>query len=328
MIMGIGGLMNTQQIEYILTVARLKSFSKAAKELFVTQPSLSQYIMKTEEKLGFTVFDRSSSPITLTPMGKVFVEYAKQFQALEESLNNRISDMQNLKSGSLRIGASSFHASCLLAKSIAQFKKEYSGIEISVAEENDRRLSEMIKNGELDIMISAEKVDTAALHTENLAKERYYLAVPSSHSLNKSLGEFSLDADDIKTQSLKLISTPCISLKQAADCSFIISQAARDFEETILKKEEVSPDTALTVRTVETLFSFVNEGLGLALIPDTVIRFGNFSNHPVYYALNPDISQRSLKLCSRANGYFSTAAHQYSLILKQLVDIGTWRVNR
>ncbi len=314
--------MNSQQIEYILTVASLRSFSKAAKKLYVTQPSLSQYIMKTEQRLGFAIFDRSSNPITLTQEGEIFVEYARQFQSLEESLNNRLSDMQNLKSGTLKIGASSFHASYLLAKSIARFNELYNGVEITVTEENDARLLEMVRNGELDVIISAGSYDPALVHTEKLAIERFYLAASSESELAKRLCDYTITAEDIRTDSMRLLTTEEVSFDLLKDTSFI----AADFCDFIFKNAGVTPKAALRVRSVETLFSFVNEGLGAALIPDTLIRFGSQSKHPVYFPLDAKISERTISLCSRANGYLTKAAKEYCLILKQLIDIGTWRV--
>ena len=121
--------MNSLQIKYVLTVASLKSISKAAKKLHVTQPSLSQYIQKIEKQLGFTIFDRSISPLKLTEEGEILIDTANKIQSLEDNMINKISDIANLKTGNLKIGSSSFRASCLLSKSISEFKKSYPGIE-------------------------------------------------------------------------------------------------------------------------------------------------------------------------------------------------------
>ena len=112
---------NSQQIEYVLTLAEQRSFSKAAQKLYVSQPSLSQYIINLEKQIGTSLFDRSTSPVRLTTAGEAFVETARQIKALEDNFTNRISDLENLRTGSVRIGASSFRSSCMLARSIAAF---------------------------------------------------------------------------------------------------------------------------------------------------------------------------------------------------------------
>ncbi|MGN0634475.1 MAG: LysR substrate-binding domain-containing protein [Oscillospiraceae bacterium] len=321
--------MNSQQIEYVLKVAKLRSFSKAAQELYVTQPSLSQFIMKTEQKLGFQIFDRSSSPIGLTPSGEVFVSYAEQFKALEESMNNRLSDIERLNTGTLRIGASSFRASCLLSKSIAEFSRKYSGIKIAVTEDNDASLAEMVKNNKLDVIITAGEHDPTVFHTEELAMERLFLAVPKEHPINDSLGAYLLSEKDIKERSIRLITAPTVEPDVISGLTFIIAENLETAAEplgSLFKYGEKNPSIALRVRTIETAFAFVNAGLGASFIPDTLIRYGTFGEHPCYYAVDPKLSETAIRLCSKKNGYFSNAAKQYCLTLKQLIDIGTWRV--
>ena len=95
--------MTTQQIQCIITLAEEGSFSKAAKKLFVTQPSISQLIKNMEMQLGAPLFDRSSSPIQLTPIGQAYYDAAKKILSTERELENRISDINNLKTGSLTI---------------------------------------------------------------------------------------------------------------------------------------------------------------------------------------------------------------------------------
>ena len=118
-------LSTSQQIEYVLTLAEEKSFSKAAQKLYVTQPSLSQFIKNLEKELRVPIFDRSTSPIRLTPAGEAFVNAARKIKAIEDELNQQIADLTNLNTGDLRIGTSPFRASCLLPKSIAKFQELY-----------------------------------------------------------------------------------------------------------------------------------------------------------------------------------------------------------
>ena len=103
--------MTTQQIQCIITLAEEGSFSKAAKKLFVTQPSISQLIKNMETQLGAPLFDRSSSPIQLTPIGQAYYDAAKKILSTERELENRISDINNLKTGSLTIGTTPFRGS-------------------------------------------------------------------------------------------------------------------------------------------------------------------------------------------------------------------------
>ena len=70
--------MNTKQFQYVLTLAREGSFSKAADTLNITQPSLSQYIKKIEREVGITLFDRTNGDVRITDAGRVYIETARQ----------------------------------------------------------------------------------------------------------------------------------------------------------------------------------------------------------------------------------------------------------
>ena len=82
--------MNSQQIRYVMTVAEEKSFSKAARKLFITQPSLSQVISKLETQLDAQLFDRSTNPLQITQAGRIFLKHAKEICLREEMIKNEI----------------------------------------------------------------------------------------------------------------------------------------------------------------------------------------------------------------------------------------------
>lgn len=321
--------MTSQQIEYVLTLAHYKSFSKAAQKLYVTQPSLSQYILGIEKQLGTSLFDRSTSPIRLTEAGEAFVQTAKKIKALEDNLTNELADMTHLNRGSLKIGASSFRASCLLARSIATFCNTYQGISVSITEDDIDQLKTMVKDGELDVIIGTGNFDNKYFHTEELATERLYLAVAINNPINDRLKEFRLEHADIKNRTLNYLKAKPIDLIEIAGQPFVSADHG-EFGSTILtsicQKSGFEPNIVFKVKNLETVFSLLTANLGVSLIPDTLIRFGNVMSHPYYYMLDDTISLNTISLVSRKSGYFTNAATEYCLTLKKLVDIGTWRV--
>lgn len=321
--------MTSQQIEYVLTLAQLRSFSKAAQKLYVTQPSLSQYIMSIERQLGTALFDRSTSPISLTRAGEAFVRSAEKIRTIEENLRNELADLEKLKRGTLRIGASSFRASCLLAKSIYAFCDSYGGIEVSVTEGSTDEIKALVRGGELDVAVGTGSFDPKHFHTEELADERLYVAVPQNSPINEKLAFNRLEARDIAQGSLHFLKAGQVSISEFADMQFVTAadgEFSQERLERICEESGFAPGIKLTVRTIESVFAFVNAGVGIALIPDTLIRFGNLSSQPCYYAVDSRLAEDKILLISKKNGYFSEAAAQYSLTLKKLVDIGTWRI--
>lgn len=321
--------MTSQQIEYILTLAELKSFSKAAKKLYVTQPSLSQFISNLEKQLGLSLFDRSTTPIRLTPAGEIYIKAARQMKDLEENLTNELYDLMALKKGTLKIGTSSFRASYLLPQSITAFHTQYPAITISIVEDSMENLLKLLQQGNLDLIIGTYPFDYKNFHVEDLATEKLYLALPPSHPLNATLKDLRLTASDIKNNTLKALMATPIDLKILQDAPFICTTEGEynvDLIRHICETAHFNPLTLLEVKTLETAFSLTLSGLGLSFVPDTLIRFGNFRQHPCYYTLNTKLCEHHISLVSRRNGYFSKVALEYSLLLKNLISIGTWRI--
>ena len=98
--------MELRQLRYMLAVAEEKSFSQAAKKLYIAQPHLSQYIQKLETQLGVKLFDRSRTPLTLTLAGEQFAQKARQILRLNNNLLQQMKDYTEEKNGRLVLGIS------------------------------------------------------------------------------------------------------------------------------------------------------------------------------------------------------------------------------
>ncbi|MDF2485397.1 MAG: hypothetical protein K0R46_1565 [Herbinix sp.] len=319
--------MTSQQIEYLLTLAEERSFSKASQKLYVTQPSLSQFVKNLENELHTQLFDRSTSPIRLTPSGEAYVKAARKIKAIEEELNNQIADLTNLQSGQLNIGTSPFRASCLLPKSIAEFHKRYPGIELHIIENQMTDLEVATLEGVLDLYLGTGPFDETLFHAEALAEEQLYLAVPPENPINEELTGYQITIQDIKLDTAKLHKTPALNLSIFKEEQFIFQQQGQKLYTqaiTLCEDANFDPQVILYSERLETAFSWSLAGIGLTFLPDFLIRFGNYERHPIYYKLNHPIATRQLCIVYKKNRYLSKAAIEYTNLLKQLIGYGTW----
>ncbi|MEN6314888.1 MAG: LysR family transcriptional regulator, partial [Clostridiaceae bacterium] len=145
--------MDFRQLHYMLKVAEEKSFSKAAKKLYISQPSLSQYISNVEQQLGVRLFDRTTNPLTLTYAGELYEETAKNILYLKDQLLSQMDDIANLQRGHITIGISPFRSTYFLPTILPLFKKNYPGIDVSLAEGTMAELLELAINGATDFSI-------------------------------------------------------------------------------------------------------------------------------------------------------------------------------
>lgn len=320
--------MNTMQVKYFLTLCTEKSFSGAAKKLYVTQPSFSQFIKKIETEVGAELVDRSCTPIKLTAAGEAYRRACAQFSAIEEDMNNEIANLSELKSGRLVVGATPFRASTMLSKSIACFKREYSGVDISIAEGSLKLLENGISGGEIDLAICSGEFDENVFHKEILSEEKIYIAAADIPEY-EALKPYRLEHTDITGNSLKLLKTPPCPTALLARLPYIKMQQGEsiyDISKKIFAEAGVSPKAVLSAENLYTAMSFVREGLGFMLCPDTMIKYGNINVHPYYYAIDSKLAVDRVCLITRNNRYLSRAAAEYSKILKQLIQSGTWRI--
>mgnify|MGYP002539838949 FL=1 len=107
--------------DYVYEVYKERSFSAAAKNLFVSQPALSTAVKKLEESLGITIFDRSGSPLSLTEAGKVYIAALEEIRAIDRRMREQLADLSALQSGHIVVGGENFVTSFVLPPIIKKF---------------------------------------------------------------------------------------------------------------------------------------------------------------------------------------------------------------
>lgn len=327
--------MTLQQAQYFITIADEGTFSNAAKVLFVSQPSLSQFVKNLEANLGTTLFDRSTSPLCLTQTGQVYYNAAQKFKILEQELQKEMCDIDEKKAGTLVIGTTPFRAACMLPKSIAFFQEHFPGVKVEIITDTLEELNSKLRNNQIDLCIEINVFDPKYVIMEDLSPETMYLAVPPHHPFNEGRESQSLTAHDIKKNSSKLFDCTGISLEECKQLSFINLKSEDTFSNVTTKLCDVyhfQPHVVLTASTIEMLFHWVRFGIGVALLPDTLIKFGNFEEHPIYYKIQEPshqigLSNMSIVIAYKRDGYLSSAAKEYIHTLKKLIRLGTWHLN-
>lgn len=145
--------MELRQLKYFIKTAETLNFTEAARQLFITQSTLSQQIRQLETELQVPLFDRIGKRTYLTEAGTEFLPYAKQTVADSEGGVQRLRDLQNIMAGELRIGAV-FTLSDLLTSTIISFSKQYPNIKLVVVSRPVNELLDLLKERKLDLILS------------------------------------------------------------------------------------------------------------------------------------------------------------------------------
>lgn len=175
-----------QGMNYVYEVYKEKSFSKAAKNLYISQPSLSANVRRVENKIGYPIFNRNTSPLTLTECGERYIQSVEEILAIENSFSSFVNDLGGLKTGHLTLGGSSLFSSCVLPHLIGDFTRRFPLVKINLIEESTARLEELLLSGVLDLAIDNYPFNEAVFGRRLFHEEHLILAVPRAFPFRSS----------------------------------------------------------------------------------------------------------------------------------------------
>ena len=174
-----------RHLETFCRVADLKSFSKAADDLFLTQPTVSGHILSLEQSLSLRLFDRTSREARLTKAGKVFLEYASKILSFRKELLNALSEFSQGIRGELSLGASTIPGEYLLPKLMGDFKKEHPHFIIALKIADTKEVIQYVLQDNVEFGIIGAKLNHPSLHYEKFEEDEIIVVAPSDHPLTR-----------------------------------------------------------------------------------------------------------------------------------------------
>lgn len=249
--------MNFNQLRIFYSVAKNKSVTLAAKELFLTQPAVSIQIHLMEEYYGMKLFNKCGRGIIITEEGKVLLSYAEKIFSFSDEMEESLRQIKSLKRGKLKIGSSMTFGSCHLLKLLNIFKLQCPDIEIQMDIGNYYQIIEKVLSFQNDIgFIGIDYIDKNLVLIPYI-KERLVLITPPDHKLaQKKVIEFK----DLNGQKMITREKCCSTLKLI---------------EKELIKNEISIETIMELGSNEAIKQAVEAGLGVAIISYNVVKQEN-----------------------------------------------------
>jgi len=174
-----------------IAVAENLSFSKAAEELFISQPAVSKHIKELESKLNITLFHRKSNRIYLTKAGELTYNYLKDISKKYDELKFELGKLNNSFKGKLRIGASSTISQYLLPQALSKFHKRYPEIELFLFNGNSFEVQNKLINHEVDIAFVENYSSVPDIHYEEFVDDKI-VVVTSANSLYSNLNSITI----------------------------------------------------------------------------------------------------------------------------------------
>ncbi|WP_313799978.1 LysR family transcriptional regulator [Cytobacillus sp.] len=243
--------MDIKHMQYFMEVTRTGSFTKAAENLYITQPALSRIIKSLEADVGATLFIRSRKSLILTDAGNVLYKHAQVIEKQLQLLETELASMITMRKGHIRIGLPTIVNSFFFSKLIASFHQEYPEVTFQLEEDGSKRIEEKIMNGKLDfgVVVLSDKNDQLDEYT--FVNEKLTLVVPSSHHL--------IEKQEVALQELK-------------DEAFIMFNQDFELRNLILKackEANFQPRIISETSQLDFIEELVASNLGITLLPES-----------------------------------------------------------
>ena len=170
------------RLKVFKTVADRLSFTRAARELFISQPAVTKQIGELEKQLGTNLFLRQGNRIALTPQGERLLAYANRILSLYGELGDEFADRTAPPEGELRLGASTTIAQYVLPGLLARFRKCYPGIALQVESGNTQYIEQAVQEARIDFGIIEGMASVATLHYEPFMLDELVLVTATSNT--------------------------------------------------------------------------------------------------------------------------------------------------
>jgi DNA-binding transcriptional LysR family regulator len=248
--------MQLQQLRYFVAVAESRHFTQAAANVGITQPTLSKQIHSLEEDLGAPLFARVRGNITLTPAGEALLPLATRILADADTARREIQDLIGLRRGRVRLGATPSLCVALVPPVLRRYRDAHPGVDLHVTESGSLDLVRDLVRGDLDLalIILPERGVDPELRAEPILRDG--LVVASVDALPAASVSGRVRIADLREQ-------PMAMFRKGYDLRQLTLRACREagFE----------PSIAVDGGEMDAVLSFVEAGLGIALVPGIVV---------------------------------------------------------
>ena len=254
-----GDILDFRQLETFIEVVKLKSFSKAAQKLFLTQPTVTSHIQNLENEVGTLLINRIGKKVTPTDAGNLLYKYALDIVNMRDMAEFDLGVYKGKIEGHLEISSSSIPRQYVLPSILMNFTKEYPDVSFSLTEKDSRKVIEGILEGETDFGIVGAKYTSNHLQYIDLIEDRLVLITPNQDKYPLE----NYDELDIKF----LLDERLILREKGSGTRLLLEKELKNNDINIQSLNIVS-----LIEDNETIKRFVELGLGVSFVSERAVK--------------------------------------------------------
>lgn len=292
--------MNLNQLKGFWETASLRSMSKAAEKLYITQPALSLQIKALEEEFGQPLFERQGRQLLLTDSGRFLQKRAKEILDLVEQTQQEVSAHQNLEHGHITIGTNDTNCLYLLPSLLRSFRESYPGIELALTNRKTSEVAALVASGEVDFGIGTMPVLEPKVTTEMLCQREDVVICNPDHPIA-----------ELETLSLEAFASHTLLLLEQGSSS-------RGILERMMAQRGIVPQMSMDLGGVEVIKRFAEINLGIGIVPRLAVKEEVAAKRLRAFRLDW-LEPSAIGIIRRRNGYLSPASQLFLEMLKARV---------
>ncbi len=300
--------MHFQELNYILCIAKHQNLTKAAQELYISQPTLTKYLQRLEREVGGKLFVRSGNSYTATYLGRRYLEYARKILTVDQDWKKELQDLTSYNEGELNIAFPLMRSSFMVPQIMETFHRQYPGIRVNLMEETYAIQEKLLLDDQLDFAIFNEAKPHPKLEYETLLKEEVLLVMPRGHPL-AALGEKKSGRE-----------YPWIDLRLLGQEPFILhfpEQTTGQIALELFEKYGICPDVPIRTRNTVTCVKLCQKGMGLCFIPETYLKNIELRQPPLCFSVGREGAFSTLTIAYRKGAYLPAYARDFIRIARE-----------
>ncbi len=315
-------MINFLNLEYFLVAAEELNFTKAAKQLYISQQSLSNHISNMEKEFDVILFNRTN-PLTLTYAGQALKKRARQLLALKKETYRELADIKDFSIGKLTIGVSHTRGRVILPEILPVYREQFPNIDLCLVEGNSTMLDNDLLHGDVDLIIGMMPFRVENVGTVPICEEEILLAV-SDAVLERA---FPGHVEEVKA---RLSNHTDLSL--LSRCPFLLineGNRVRTLANEMFEDAQITPQIVLETENIETVLALSVKGMGITFYPkmfmsnhgdindfkDKVRRHTSMN----FYSLDSPKAHGTLGIGFHKGHYMSQATKEFIQIAKENV---------
>lgn len=301
--------MNLKQLEAFVQVADTGSFSKAAKDLFLTQPTISAHISALEKELGARLFVRNTKEVSLSDDGAQLYKYARQMVELQKKIEEQFDSGKEGRRGGITIAASTIPAQYLLPKVLLKYNEKYPDEQIKIIETDSSKVVTQVVEHMVDVGFTGTVLEKKHCKYLPFYKDELVIVTPNTEKYQRLQEESPDDISWVKEESIIM----------REEGSGTRKEAEAQLRVAGVKSSEL--DVIASIENQETIKKSVRQGMGISVLSKLATTDEAEAGYLLTFPIPKSNDGRDINLVYNKNYQMSRSAERFVRIVKEVYQI-------